>query len=475
MDLHNKILEFTIKDDPRAWWREYPPRFIDHGKIILGDKIAKNLKAIFSDKDNQIGVYIHIPFCFSRCRYCKFYTGLYKSSEEVNYYLDCLEKELTLYKTNFKNVPLDSLYIGGGTPTVLNERQWRRLFNIINNFFVIKKDAQVMTEGTPKTSTYKKLKLLRKLGVNRFTIGAQSFDEKVLKKANRRNSVKDTYRSYLDARKAGIPIINLDIILGLVGETWQSYNLMFQGIADLRPDCASILYLDCGHLIDPEYDKEAQKTEFLNNEKTRQKVLSNLWCILERLGYEQSQGSSESTFVLKEKRNAANQNLINRLKLGYTFGIGISAESSLGPFKYRTTLNKQEYFDDIKKGQLPKFFGMELNKDEHIRRYFIYNFLHWGKINKADFQRHFKKKVSQTIRDKFKKLILEQRLFDIKEDIIFLPVSKTRRSIDKYLSLSNSSKKGYYSKLSRNLLFCIRYFYSSRVINKYREHFKNIK
>jgi oxygen-independent coproporphyrinogen-3 oxidase len=322
------------------------------------------------------------------------------------------------------------------------------------------------------------LRLLKKLGVNRFTIGGQSFDEEVLKKAGRTHKVKDIYKSYFDARRAGIPVINLDIVIGLVGETWYSYNLMFQGIADLKPDCVSALCLDCGHLLDSRYDKEARKTQFLTNRKFRTNILSNLYCILEKLGYERSRGSSESIFVLRGTKNAANRNLINRLKLGYTFGIGISAESSLGPFKYRTVLNKREYFNNIENGKLPRFIGTKLNRDEHIRRYFIYNFLHWGKINKKDFQKHFnlKKDVNQIIRQKFRALINEERIFDTGEEIIFLPVSLKGNETDNsnfqhHLSLPVSLKKKYYVKLTHNLLFCIKYFYSSNVIERYKKYF----
>ncbi len=116
--------------------------------------------------------------------------------------------------------------------------------------------------------------------------------------------------------------------------------------------------------------------------------------------------------------------------------------------------------------KLPRFVGIELSKDEYIRRYFIYNFLHWGKINKKDFQKQFNEKIEQIIDKKFKELKNDQKLFDTGEDLIFLPSSEVIRGISKY------SRKNY-GKQERSFLFCVKYFYSPKVINQYKTYFKN--
>lgn len=248
---------------------------------------------------------------------------------------------------------------------------------------------------------------------------------------------------------------------------------MFQGISDLKPDCASILYLDIGYLIDPKYNKQAKMNEFLTDKEKRLGIFYDLLSVLDKLGYEQSQGSSESIFILKGRQDAANLNLVNRLKLGYTFGVGVAAESSLGSYKYRITPDKERYFNDVENGKLPRFMGSKLTKDEHVRRYFVYNFLHQGKINKEIFERRFGENTKKLISKKFSNLVKDKRIFDAGKDIIFLLGFKSIKDSGRYFHENRSSSaKNYYNRLSRKFIFCLKYFYSPKIINIYRNHFK---
>ena len=461
-----KILNFVKKEDPRTWWREYPPKFTYKGKILPTETVKKHLREIFSHKNRlPIGVYLNIPFCRSRCLFCKFYSEIPLSEKELDDYLDCLERELELYEVNFKKTPLDNLYIGGGTPTILNENQWRKLFKTIHEFFVFEKNAQILTEGTPETATYEKLKSLKNLGVNRFTIGAQSFDEKVLKQAARPHSVQDIYQSVKNVRKAGIQYINLDILLGLVGETWDSYTKTLKGIVDLKPDCVSFMTLDFGRQLNSCYEAKAKKAYF-SKQSLKSKMFSYLGYVLEKAGYDKALGFSDSTFVLRSREDSVNRNLLNRNKLNYVFGIGSGGESYLGPLKYYNPPNNKEYLLNIKTANLPRFTGVVLGRDEYLRRYFIYNFVLWGKINKKDFQKQFGEKIEQVIAKKFKKLKEDQKLFDAGDDLLFLPSSETIRGVGKY-----SGKN--YGNQERSFLFCKKYFYSSHIIEKCREYLKN--
>ena len=460
MTFNEKILEFVKKDDPQTWWREYPPKFTYRDKVLSPGIVKKRLQEIFSDKNKlPVGVYINIPFCRSRCLFCKFYSEIPRSEEELDDYLDCLEKEFELYEVNFKKKALDNLYIGGGTPTILNQKQWRKLFKIIHKFFIFGKNAQILTEGTPETATYEKLKLLKNLGVDRFTIGAQSFDDKVLKRAGRLHSTQDIYRAFKNARRAGIKYINFDILLGLVAETWDSYTKTLQGIVDLKPDCVSFMTLDLGRGVNDLYGKEAGKSYFFK-QSLKPKIFSYLGYILEKAGYEKAEGFSESTFILKGERDSVNRNLLNRNKLNYVFGAA-GGESYLGPLKYLNSSDNNGYSLNIKTANLPGFIGIKMTRDEYLRRYFIYNFVLWRKVNKKDFHNQFNEKVEQVIDRKFKRLKKDQKLFDAGDDLIFLPSSETMRGIGRY-----SGKN--YGNQERSFLFCLKYFYSPRIIKQYR-------
>ncbi|MBL7154914.1 MAG: radical SAM protein [Candidatus Portnoybacteria bacterium] len=463
MEFHHKVLKFTKKDDPRTWWREYPPKCIYRKREISAEKVKKHLKMVFDDKNQKIGVYIQIPFCWSRCYFCKFYSEIPQSQNEVDDYLNCMEKELYLYEIDFKKVPLDNLYIGGGNPTLLSKRQWEKLFEIIYKFFIFRKDAQILTEGTPETSTFEKLKLLKKLGVNRFTIGAQSFNEEVLKKANRPHNVKDIYRAIKNTRLAGIQYINLDILLGLVGETRDSYNRIIKAIFDLRPDCVSFMTLDLCRGVNPDYMQKAKGLPFSMHSLIKEFLYSIF--ILEITGtlYERAKGF-RNVLTLKGKEDSVNRSLLNRSKINPVFGIGSVADSFLGFLQYSIPVHNREYVAAITNTELPRFVGTELNKDEYIRSYFVRSYVLWGKINKKDFQKKFNLKVEQIIDRKFKELKDNQEYIDTGEDLIFLPSSKVIQEINKY------SRKNY-GQQERAFLFCLKYFYSPKVINQYKEYF----
>lgn len=243
---YQKILNLIREYDPRTWWVEYPTKILYLDQTISQETVKGQWWDVFNNYNSEINVYVHIPFCEKRCFFCKYYSEIIRDPDEINLYLKFFEKELSLYKINFKNIVLDSLYIGGGTPTLLNGKQLERLFKIIHKYFHFNENSQILTEGTPESSSYQKLKLLKNLGVNRFTIGAQSFDEKVLKKANRGHSVNDIYKSFKDAKRAGIDYINLDVLLGLDGENEESYRKTLKGLLDLMPDCISFMTLTLG-------------------------------------------------------------------------------------------------------------------------------------------------------------------------------------------------------------------------------------
>jgi len=141
------------------------------------------------------------------------------------------------------------------------------------------------------------------------------------------------------------------------------------------------------------------------------------------------------------------------------------ADSFLGFLQYSIPVHNREYVAAITNTKLPRFVGAELNKDEYIRSYFVRSFVLWGKINKKDFQKKFNVKVEQIIDRKFEKLKDNQEYIDTGEDLIFLPISEVIQEINKY-----SGKN--YGQQERAFLFCLKYFYSPKVINQYKEYFK---
>lgn len=178
----------------------------------------------------KLGLYIHIPFCIKKCLYCDFYSisGDGVSDE----YLSALMRHLDEYKLQTSQYAVDTVFIGGGTPSLMSEKQISALFSKIYQDFNVTKQAEVTIEANPGTLDKKKLTALKKAGVNRLSIGAQSFCPSDLSVCGRIHSVNDNIKAFTDARDAGFDNISLDIMYGLPNQTMaevvQSLGMAFK-------------------------------------------------------------------------------------------------------------------------------------------------------------------------------------------------------------------------------------------------------
>ena len=174
-----------------------------------------------------LGIYIHIPFCISKCNYCDFYSLASQDEEVKEKYINALEKHMQEYKIQAKNYIVSSVYIGGGTPSLLDEKQLKRIMRAVKKNFRLSSRCEISMEVNPGTVDEKKLCAIRKLGINRLSIGAQSFDDAELKTCGRRHNSKDIFGCIIAARKAKIDNVSVDLIYGLPGQTKEKifYNL----------------------------------------------------------------------------------------------------------------------------------------------------------------------------------------------------------------------------------------------------------
>ena len=186
------------------------------------------------------GLYVHIPFCSSRCSYCDFATGLYQS-ELAERYVRGLVEEIRASRYNGENV--DTIYFGGGTPSLLTPAQLERILATLYDNFKIT-GAEITLEINPGSATPDKLRAFRSLGVNRASFGAQTFDDAELAKLGRSHNSADALRTFADLRDAGFANVSFDLIAGLPGQTLAGWQRNIKQALDLAPEHLSFYLLE---------------------------------------------------------------------------------------------------------------------------------------------------------------------------------------------------------------------------------------
>ncbi len=215
--------------------------FVIPKKAALATDIARREQKLIGNPDiRDCSIYISIPFCPSRCSYCSFvsYTTP-KLLSLIPAYLDklCDDLNRVLDTVNELKLNLKTIYIGGGTPTILSPEQLEKLLSIINE----KTDVNALEEftlegGRPDTITAEKLAVAKKFGITRISVNPQSLNENVIKSIGRSHTIDEFYRAYEIAKNSGIKCINTDLIAGLPGDNFKHFSSTFDKIIALEPE-----------------------------------------------------------------------------------------------------------------------------------------------------------------------------------------------------------------------------------------------
>ncbi|OON97800.1 MAG: coproporphyrinogen dehydrogenase HemZ [Epulopiscium sp. Nele67-Bin005] len=217
---------------------------ISQAKVELLTQVADaEYEILKNNTSNEISIYIGIPFCPTQCIYCSFGSStIAQKKTVVPNYLVALYKEIKEIAKHIQNkYVVNTIYIGGGTPTSLNEEQFHNLLSIVNENFDIKNVVEFTVEaGRPDTITHQKLIDMKKFGVNRISINPQTMNQDTLNKIGRNHSVEQIQTAFLMAREVGHQIINMDIILGLPNETLADVQNTLEEIVKLQPENITI-------------------------------------------------------------------------------------------------------------------------------------------------------------------------------------------------------------------------------------------
>ena len=187
------------------------------------------------------GIYIHIPFCKRRCIYCDFFSTT--QSEKKPTYVHALCQELDMRKDYLEGEDIETIYLGGGTPSQLSQEELEEIFSTIYHIYKVKDDAEITLEANPDDLTSEYVTMLRQLPINRISMGIQTFQEETLKLLHRRHTAKQAIEAFERCREAGFQNISIDLMYGLPGETLDTWKQDLQQAIALHPEHISAYHL----------------------------------------------------------------------------------------------------------------------------------------------------------------------------------------------------------------------------------------
>jgi oxygen-independent coproporphyrinogen-3 oxidase len=344
------------------------------------------------------GIYIHIPFCQRKCGYCDFYS-LTKLQDRSGY-LTALLTEIELVAKKYPDMIFDSIYLGGGTPTLLSAEQIRMIWESLNNHFSIEEVGEFTIEANPGTVDITKLAKLRKMGFNRLSIGAQAFNESDLEFLERIHSPQDIYQSVRNARQAGFNNINLDLITAFQGLTVKKFENSLRQTVSLNPE-----HISCYSLIfetgTPFYDRwQTGEMEPLNPDESVA-FLDVCSKILSGAGYT---AYEISNYAKSEKLQC--QHNVKYWNHESYLGFGPSAHSFISPVRWKNHQSLSKYIKTLNDMQLPIIEEEKLSQQTLEFEYIFLRLRLREGLDKTDFRRQFRDDFS----DKYEKNI--SRLID---------------------------------------------------------------
>ena len=315
------------------------------------------------------GLYIHIPFCKRRCIYCDFFSTT--CNEKKADYVHALCQELELRKDYLEGKEVETIYLGGGTPSQLSFEELESIFSAIYHIYKVKEDAEITLEANPDDLTSEYIRQLRRLPVNRLSMGIQTFHEDTLKLLNRRHTAQQAIEAYHRCREAGFQNISIDLMYGLPGETPERWEEDLQQAIDLHPE-----HISAYHLIYEEGTalwklREQHQVEEAD-ENLSLHFFSTLIDALTEAGYEHYEISN---FCLPGFHSRHNSSYWTGKKY---LGCGPSAHSYNGTSRQWNIASLDQYMENIRNGK-PCFEVEELDTYTRYNDFIITRIrTHWG-------------------------------------------------------------------------------------------------
>ncbi|MEC1522913.1 radical SAM family heme chaperone HemW [Neobacillus niacini] len=360
--------------------------------------------------------YLHIPFCEHICHYCDF-NKVFLKGQPVDQYLEALEQEMILTLQKYPTDQLDTIFVGGGTPTSLNAKQLEKFCDSISRNLPMSKQLEFTFEANPGDLSKEKLQILRNAGVNRLSLGVQTFNDELLKSIGRVHRAEDVYQTVENAKSIGFKNISIDLI----------FSLPTQTITDFKDSLIEAFSLDIQHysayslIIEP-------KTVFYNlmqkgklptpGEDAEAEMYKLLMEQMEQYGFSQYEISNFSKPGYESKHN------LTYWKNDFYYGFGAGAHSYVNGWRRSNAGPLKKYMEQIADGNLPIFQEHQTSKAEQIEEEMFLGLRKTDGVSISHFIEKFDMDPLQIFENEISDLIAKKWI-EVKKDNIYL--TKTGR------------------------------------------------
>lgn len=340
---------------------------------------------------DSFSLYVHIPFCEKKCYYCDF-ISFSKEEKNIRTYIENMMKEISFYKEKLSKYYLNTIFIGGGTPSCIDAKYIKLLLEHIYNTFNSDSITEISIEANPGTLDIEKAKTYKSIGINRVSLGVQSLNDNILKSIGRIHSSKDVIESIDLLRKVGIENINVDLMFGLPHQTMDDLEDTINSVLELDIEHISLygLIIEEGTLINKWYKKGLLK---LPSEDAERYMYHKSIELLENNGILQYEISNFSKPYKQCKHN------LIYWKVKPYLGVGLSSHSNLFGKRFWNYSNLTAYNDKLNNNILPIEGEESIEKDMEIAEYCILGLRLNEGIDKEGFRNRFEIEIDEKYKD----------------------------------------------------------------------------
>src|SRR5215468_1495524 len=358
--------------------------------------------------EQPLGLYIHIPFCRKRCKFCYFKVYTDKNASEIEVYLNALIKENEIYSRMpaLQGRQLRLAYFGGGTPSYISEKQLRYLVEGLNRHVSWANAEEVTFECEPGTLRKSKLETLKEIGVTRLSLGVEHFNDDILAANGRAHLSAEIYRAYEWAREVDFPQINIDLIAGMMGETEGHWRDAVSRAIELEPDSVTIYQMELPYntVISREMIEKGLDSP-IADWQTKRRWLEYAYEQFQARGYRIASAYTLAT-TKKPCRFIYTDSLWHG---GDMIGLGVSSFSHFDGTHFQNMSKFEDYISVLESGQLPLWRALRLTPRQRLIREMILQ-LKTGALDAGYFRGKFGVDVWQEFQSAYERLRREEML-----------------------------------------------------------------